>query len=335
MFFTTLYGGIKLKTFVILLSIILFLIAFTLFVSYICFRIVFYEPRKQKLSSEDLPVPEEDIYKPYHPLMKKWILEARNFPHEDYYIKSHDGLTLHAKYFEFAPDAVTEIMFHGYRGSAERDLSGGVQRCFALGRNILLVDQRTSCGSEGNVISFGINEHRDCLAWIDFAVNHFGPDVRLILTGISMGASTVLMAAGKPLPKNVVGVLADCGFSSPKKIIQKCANDMHYPVNLIYPFIKLGAKIFGHFDLEEYSPLEAMKTCKVPVIFFHGENDDYVPCYMSREVYDACTTPKKLVTIPGAGHGLVYLVDNQKYFQSVVEFFSENGVETKLIKQPD
>ena len=147
-----------------------------------------------------------------------------------------------------------------------------------------------------------------------------------------MGASTVLMAAGKSLPKNVVGVLADCGFSSPKKIIQKCAKDMHYPVNLIYPFIKLGAKIFGHFDLEEYSPLEAMKTCKIPVIFFHGEDDDYVPCDMSREVYDVCTSPKKLVTIPGAGHGLVYLVDNKKYFQSVVEFFSENGVETKLVK---
>ena len=318
------------KTLLILLNITIFLIAFTLLVAYICFRIVFYEPRKQKLSSEELPVPEEEIYKPYHSLMKNWILEARSFPHEDYYIKSHDGLTLHAKYFEFAPDAVTEIMFHGYRGSAERDLSGGVQRCFSLGRNVLLVDQRTSCGSEGNVISFGINEHRDCLAWIDFAVNHFGPNVRLVLTGISMGASTVLMAAGKPLPENVVGVLADCGFSSPKDIIKKCAKDQHYPVNLIYPFIKLGAKIFGHFDLEEYSPLEAMTTCKVPVIFFHGEDDDFVPCYMSREMYDACTTPKRLVTIPGAGHGLVYLVDNQKYFQSVVEFFTENGVETKL-----
>lgn len=319
------------KTLFILLNITIFLIAFILLVAYICFGIVFYEPRKQTLSSEEIFLPEEDIYKPYHPLMKKWILEARNFPHENYYIKSHDGLTLHAKYFEFAPGAVTEIMFHGYRGSAERDLSGGVQRCFALGRNVLLVDQRTSCGSEGNVISFGINEHRDCLAWIDFAVNHFGPDVKLVLTGISMGASTVLMAAGKPLPKNVVGVLADCGFSSPKSIIQKCAKDQHYPVNLIYPFIKLGAKIFGHFDLEEYSPLEAMKTCKVPVIFFHGEDDDFVPCYMSREVYDVCTSPKKLVTIPGAGHGLVYLVDNQKYFQSVVDFFSENGVDTKLI----
>ena len=294
---------------------------------------VFFEPRKHQLSAQELPLPEGDVYEPYHPQMKQWILEARSLPHEHYYIKSHDGLTLHAKYFEYEPGAVTEIMFHGYRGSAERDLSGGIQRCFALGRNVLLVDQRTSCGSEGHVISFGINEHRDCLSWVDFSVNTFGPDVKLVLTGISMGASTVLMAAGKPLPKNVVGILADCGFSSPEKIIKKCAKDQHYPSNLIYPFIKLGAKIFGHFDLEEYSPLEAMKTCTLPVIFFHGEDDDYVPCDMSRQLYEACTSPKQLVTVPGAGHGLVYMVDNPKYFQSVVEFFSNNGVETKLVKQ--
>ena len=301
----------------------------SLLIAYICFRIVFYESRKQHLSPDEIPLPEGEIYEPYHPLMKKWILEARSYPYEDYYIKSHDGLTLHAKYFEYAPEAVTEIMFHGYRGSAERDLSGGIQRCFALGRNVLLVDQRTSCGSEGNVISFGINEHHDCLAWIDFAINTFGPDVKLVLTGISMGASTVLMAAGKPLPKNVVGVLADCGFSSPKEIIKKCAKDDHYPAELIYPFIKLGAKIFGHFDLEEYSPMEAMKTCKVPIIFLHGEDDAYVPCYMSHKMYEACNSPKELVTVPNAGHGLVYLVDNQKYFQSVIEFFSKNGVATE------
>lgn len=315
-----------------LLFIAAFLALLILTVTYICFRIVFYVPKKQQSSSDELPVPEGAIYEPYHPVMKKWILEARSFPQEDCYITSHDGLKLHAKYFEYEKGAVTEIMFHGYRGSAERDLSGGIQRCFALGRNVLLIDQRTSCGSEGNVISFGINEHKDCLAWIDFAVKKFGPDVKLVLTGISMGASTVLMAAGKPLPENVVGVLADCGFSSPKKIIQKCARDLHLPARLLYPFIKLGANIFGHFDLEEYTPLEAMKTCKIPVIFFHGEADDFVPCEMSHEIYDACTSPKRIITVPKAGHGLVYLVDNQKYFQNVVDFFSENGVETKLVK---
>lgn len=305
-----------------------------LLISYICFRMVFFASREKAVPADDIPVPAGKLYEPYHPQMKKWILEARALPSEDFYITSFDGLKLHAKYYEYEKGAVTEIMFHGYRGSAERDLSGGVQRCFALGRNILLVDQRTSCGSEGNVISFGVNEHKDCLAWINFAVKQFGPDVKLVLTGISMGASTVLMAAGKELPPNVVGVLADCGFSSAKKIIKKCAGDIHVPADLIYPFIKLGAKLFGHFDLEEYTPLEAMKTCSVPVIFFHGESDDFVPCDMSRELYAACLAPKRLVTVPGAGHGLVYVVDNDRYFQALCEFFTENGIATKVIKKP-
>ena len=316
-----------------ILTAVFILALLILFISYICFRMVFYVPRKKEEIKDELPVPEGKIYEPYHHLMKKWIKEARGFKSEDFYIKSFDGLTLHAKYFEYAAGATTEIMFHGYRGSAERDLSGGIQRCFALGRNVLLVDQRTSCGSEGNVITFGVNEHKDCLAWVDFAVKHFGPDVKLVLTGISMGASTVLMAAGKPLPTNVVGVLADCGFSSAKEIIKKCAGDIHVPASLIYPFIKLGAKLFGHFDLEEYTPLEAMKTCKVPVIFFHGEDDAFVPCDMSRKLYTACRSQKRLVTVPGAGHGLVYVVDNDKYFNAVCDFFTENEVPTKVIQK--
>ena len=81
-------------------------------------------------------------------------------------------------------------MFHGYRGSSERDLCGGVQRCFKLGRSALLVDQRAHGRSDGHIISFGVNERKDCLAWVDFMVKHFGPDVKIILTGISMGAST-------------------------------------------------------------------------------------------------------------------------------------------------
>ena len=314
-----------------ILGIALVIALLILLISYICFRIVFFVSEKKEELTDELPVPSGKIYEPYHHLMKKWIQEARGFKSEDFTITSFDGLKLHAKYFEYSKDAALEIMFHGYRGSAERDLSGGIQRCFALGRSVLLVDQRTSCGSEGNVISFGINEHRDCISWIDFTLNHFGPDIRIVLTGISMGASTVLMAAGKPLPSNVVGVLADCGYSSQKEIIKKCTCDLHLPADLVYPFIKLGARIWGHFDLEEYTPEDAMKTCQVPVIFFHGEDDDFVPCEMSRINYAACTSPKRLVTVKGAGHGLVYVVDNEGYFRAVADFFTENGVPTKII----
>lgn len=321
------------KILLILCGIAALIILLILLTAYICFRIVFFVPGKKSENSKELPVPEGEIYEPYHEHMRNWIKEARSFPHEDFYITSFDGLKLHGKYYEYAPDAPLELMFHGYRGSAERDLSGGIQRCFMLGRNVLIVDQRTSCQSEGNVITFGIHESKDCLAWIDFAVEHFGPDVRIILTGISMGASTVMMAAGNPLPANVTGVLADCGYSSAREIIKKCIRQMHLPENLLYPFVKLGAKLYGHFDLEESSPVEAMKKCTVPVIFFHGEDDDFVPCQMSKINYDACTAPKKLVTVPEAGHGLVFLVDTKGYLNAVTEFFTENGVPTSVVRE--
>ena len=296
-----------------------------------CFLFVFFVPRVKKYDPELIPLPQGEVYLPYHELMKKWVIEGRTMPYEDFYIRSFDGLSLHARYYEYQKGAVTEIMFHGYRGTAERDLSGGLQRCFALGRNVLLVDQRTTCKSGGHVITFGIKEHRDCLSWVDFAVEQFGADVSLVLTGISMGASTVLMAAGKKLPPNVKGVLADCGFTTAEAIIKKCSKDLHLPANLLYPFVKLGAKLFGGFDLDEYSALEGVKNCPLPVIFVHNDGDGFVPCTMSKELYSAANNPKCFVEITGDGHGLSYLLDNKKYFEQVTQFFTQNGVPTTLL----
>ena len=287
-----------------------------------CFRVAFYAGPRSPEQPDRIETPEGAIYDPYRADMERWILEARAMPQEHFTVRSFDGLTLHGTFYEYAPGATVELMFHGYRGTAERDLSGGVQRCFRLGHSALIVDQRCSGRSEGQVITFGINEHKDCLRWVDFAVKHFGPDVRIILTGISMGAATVMMAAGEPLPKNVVGVLADCGYSSPKEIILEVLKQMKLPPKLCYPFVKLAARIYGHFDLEENAPVEAMKRAKVPVIFFHGEADDFVPCAMSRQCFAACASRKKLVTVPGAGHGLSYPMDVEGYLAAVRAFFN-------------
>lgn len=304
--------------------IILFLLLFALLIvfitSFICFRMAFYVTKKQKIKNNNLDIPHGKIYEPHREQMLGWLAELKEIPCKEYSIKSFDGLTLYAKYYEFKKDAPIELMFHGYRGKGDRDLCGGVQRCFALGRSAFIVDQRTAGKSEGNVISFGINESRDCLDWVDFLVKTFGDDVKIILTGISMGASTVMIAAGNPLPENVIGVLADCGFTSAKDIIKLVIRRMHLSADLLYPFVKLGAKLFGHFDLEKTSSIEAVEKCKVPVIFIHGEDDDFVPCYMSRQLYEKCSAPKKLLTVNGAGHGLAYIIDRELYMKSVIEF---------------
>ena len=305
---------------------IIAVIAFAvLLIAYICYRMAFFAPKRKNVPDGTIQLPTGEVYGPYRKVIEDWAKEVRAMPYEDVFITSFDGLTLHGKYYEYAPGAPIELMFHGYRGSAERDLCGGVQRCFALGRSALLVDQRCSGKSDGHVITFGIREHRDCLCWIDFMLRRFGPDVKIILTGISMGASTVLMAGGNPLPENVIGILADCGYSSPRDIIKTVIRKMGLPAELSYPFVKLGAKLYGQFHLEETSPVEMVARCTVPVIFFHGEADDYVPCEMSRINYEACVSKKRLVTVPGAGHGLSYPAAPQLYLNALREFFGPSA----------
>lgn len=305
----------------IVLWSLLALIVLVLVVAFICFYMAFFVPKHGPVAMDDYTIPKGEIYEPFREQMVQWMKEVRALPHEDFYITSFDGLKLHGKYYEYAPGAPIELMFHGYRGNSDRDLCGGVQRCFSLGRSCLLVDQRASSASDGHVITFGIKEHRDCLHWIDFMVDHFGKDVKIILTGISMGASTVLMAAGYPLPAQVKGALADCGFSSAKAIICKVIRQLNLPPKLTYPFVWLGGRIFGGFDLESFSAVKAVRHASVPVIFFHGEEDVFVPAQMSEENFDACASRKMLVTIPGAGHGLCYPVDPEGYLKALQNFF--------------
>lgn len=308
--------------FIVLLSVLL---AAVLLISYICFRIAFYVTKAQKICKEEYPIPVGKIYEPWRDMMVNWIQQTRAMPHREFSVKSFDGLMLHGKFYEYAPGATIELMMHGYRGNAERDLCGGVQRCFALGHSALVVDQRGCGNSDGNVITFGIRECQDCLNWIDLIVQTFGSDVKIILTGISMGASTVLMAAGQPLPENVIGVLADCGYTSAKEIIKVVIRQLKLPPKLAYFFVKLGAILYGGFNPGQDSPVSAVVRCKVPVIFYHGESDDFVPCYMSQENYEACASKKQLITIPNAGHGLSYLVDRNKYLSTLRSFFEEGA----------
>lgn len=307
------------------ISFIITILIIVLLTSYICFLKVFRTPQRKVLGKGEYDLPPGDIYEPFYPQMKIWVDSIRSMKRELLETQSFDGLKLRGYYYEYSPDSPIELIFHGYSGNAERDLSGGVERCFALGRSVVLIDQRGAGMSEGNMSTFGINERRDCLTWIDFATKKFGKERSLIIGGISMGAATVMMASGENLPENVVCVMADCGYSSQKEIICKVVKEMKLPVKIVYPFIKLGAKLYGKFDLEEVSPVEAVAKSKTPIVFIHGDNDDFVPHSMSVECFNACSAPKKMVTIEGAGHGLAFPVNQEKYIESLREFENEVG----------
>ncbi|MBE6621140.1 MAG: alpha/beta hydrolase [Ruminococcaceae bacterium] len=306
----------------IALGVLVFLV---LIAAFVCFYIVFYSKQRRPLGPDEYNIPPGSVYEAYRDDMIGWMKQIRRMPHENIEIKSYDGLTLRGTYYEYAPDATVELLFHGYRGSAERDLCGGIERCFALGRSVIIIDQRAGGKSDGHVITFGIRERYDCLSWIDYATERFGKDRKLVIGGVSMGAATVMMAAGEDLPDNVVCVMADCGYSSAKDILHTVIRQMKLPVKLLYPFIRLGGLLYGGFDIEETSPMEAVQKARVPIVFIHGDTDDFVPYDMSVKLHEACTSQKKMVTITGAGHGLAFPADREGYVEALREFEEECG----------
>lgn len=240
-------------------------------------------------------------------------------------ITSYDGLRLQGRLIQPENPKRTVLLFHGWRGSWQHDFGAELRWLYDCGCSLLITEQRAQGLSEGKYMGFGIQERRDCLAWLKWIEENSRTDIPAYLYGMSMGAATVLMAAGEPLPIFVKGVIADCGFSSAYDMILNYGKQLmrirEFP--LMYSLNQLCRKKAG-YDLQEYSPKEALKNCKVPVLFIHGTGDRFVPCRMTVENYRACKSRKELLLVKGAKHCESYLADRENYEQKVESFFHWN-----------
>ena len=304
-----------------MILLILILTAAILFAAILLgvYRIAFHVPKKER---EERPhdIPSAEQYRPERERMLKLVDDLLAIPCERVTVRSFDGLELGARYYHTSDTAPVQIQVHGYRGSAIRDFCGGCPIALEMGFNVLLIDQRGHGQSEGHVITFGIEERRDVLAWIDYIRDRLGKNVPIVLAGVSMGAATVLSCMDMDLPENVRGVIADCPFSDPQQIIAKVGRDMRLPSGLMMPVVRLAAKWIGRFDLTESSALESVKRTRLPALIIHGEDDRFVPCGMSRALKQANPDGVTLETFPGAGHGLSYILDEPRYAGAIRDF---------------
>lgn len=284
---------------------------------YYAYRYAFYSPQKGR---EELPVHKGKQYEPHLDTIARLLQTIIDRPCEFVSTTSYDGLTLSGRYYRVADGAPLDIAFHGYRSAGLTDFCGGAALSQELSHNLLLVDQRAHGKSQGRTITFGIKERYDVLSWVDYALERFGPDTKILLYGISMGASTVLMASELPLPGNVKGIVADCPYSSPTKIILSVARKMRIPSILAGLFSWAGAKVYGGFDLRESNPVQAVKQATMPILLIHGESDGFVPCEMSAEIQLSNPRLVYRCTFPDAEHGISFLVDPDRYRHIVKEF---------------
>lgn len=242
-------------------------------------------------------------------------------------IDAPDGVKL-VGHLRECPDAKRFIVaVHGWRSSWSLDFGMSADFWYDSGCTVLYVEQRGQGGSGGDYIGFGLLERYDCLEWAKWAEARTGGKLPIYLSGISMGATTVLMASGLELPQSVVGITADCGFTSPHAIWKHVAeSNLHIPYSLHRAAANDMCRQNIQMSADDYSTTEALAKCKVPVMLMHGTDDRFVPVEMTYQNYQACVSPKRLLVVPGATHAISYCVETEKYQREVKEFwaFCEN-----------
>ncbi len=298
----------------IYIFIFLLAIALVLLISYKTYVYAFRTNSKRQALEDEVPDSKLKMK------VIKNIYSLMHEPFEPVDIVSHDGLKLHGRYYHFADGAPVAVIMHGYRSNYCRDGNGGFRIAKEYGLNILMPDQRAHGKSEGKHITFGIKEKYDCALWAEYIEKRFGSQTKVVLVGLSMGAATVMMASDIA-GENVKGIIADCGFNSPKDILTEVSRQMKIPGKLGYFFARLGGRIFGRFDTEEADAIKALSKTKIPVLFIHGDSDNYVPCYMSTLCYESCSSKKDILIVEGATHGMSYYVDTKSYTKRVRDFF--------------
>lgn len=250
--------------------------------------------------------------------------KLRNNEFETVEITSHDGVRLVGHWHRCGNSKRVIIAMHGWRSNWDRDFGAVADFWFNNNCDVLFAEQRAQNNSGGEYMGFGMLERHDCPDWIDWVNQQTGEQLPIYLSGLSMGASTVLMATELDLAENVCGVIADCGFTSPHDIWKHVAeNNLHMSYGLREKIADSMCQKKIHMGTKDCSAPEALKRSKVPVLFIHGTDDHFVPVEMTYENYKACNSPKRLFVVPGAEHGMSYRTDREGYEEAVRKFWTD------------
>ncbi len=266
-------------------------------------------------------VGESGLEEPSEPDPRAVWFSQREF--KEYSITNKDGQRLKGYFYPAETESdVYVFAAHGYRSSGRGDYSLLTKYYHDKGFNVFLVDHRASGESEGKYIGFGYHEYADSLLWLDFMKAEFGNDIRIILHGISMGCATVtMMSRNDILPENVKFIVADCGYTSAYDEFKHNIKNMKLPEFPVLTVSNLFNKAISGYDFKAASPIDAVKTAKVPMLFIHGSKDNFVPVKMVYELYDACTSDyKDMLIVEGAGHAESYPKNSEAYENKLNEF---------------
>lgn len=243
-------------------------------------------------------------------------------------IMSDDGLKLYASLLMCPNSKNFVIGSHSLFGCGINDFAPLSEFYHNLGFNMLLPDHRTQGKSEGEYVSFGAFEKNDLIKWIYYILDRFGSDSKIILHGVSMGATTSLLAGSMNLPDNVKAIISDCAFTDPISFLKYQLGRHHLPANFILNplFTKIISKYVEKcvgINICNVNTIDSLKKSSIPILFIHGDQDDIVPVDMCYKNFEACNSEKKMLIVKNATHAKSHYIDTTSYESAVKDYINK------------
>lgn len=265
----------------------------------------------------------ETFMRKEYPQLVSW-LDSLKSTHalKDTFILAPDGIKMHAFYARAShPTTHTAIIIHGYTDNAIRMFHIGYLYNHSLDYNILLPDLRYTGLTEGDTIQMGWLDRKDVRQWIDVAPALFGDSLQAVVHGISMGAATTMMLSGDATPDYVTCFVEDCGYTSVWDQFSKELKGLFGlpPFPLLYTASWI-CQLQNGWNFHEASALSQVAKCRKPMLFIHGDNDDFVPTWMVYKLYEAKPEPKELWITEGVDHAHSYKLYPEEYTERVKTF---------------
>ncbi|MBP5719804.1 MAG: alpha/beta hydrolase [Bacteroidales bacterium] len=243
---------------------------------------------------------------------------------KDTTIVGYNDFKVHACYVPAANPADaqgTAIVVHGYGDNHFVFLYLVRMYRNTFNYNVLFPDLQYHGYSEGNHIQMGWNDRFDIEKWIEVAHGIWNDDF-MVLHGVSMGAATVMMTSGDQLPPYVKAFVEDCGYAS---VVMQFNNNRKQSFAFIPPDVlqsaSLVTKIKYGWGFWQASSVKQLKKCDRPMLFIHGDADDFVPFSHLQKNYDAKIHGyKEMWVAEGAVHANSYAKHPEEYTQHVHDF---------------
>ena len=245
---------------------------------------------------------------------------------KDTTIKGYRNFNLHACYVPAKDPAKakgTAIVVHGYTDNHLVFLYLVRMYRDDFNYNVLFPDLQYHGYSEGDHIQMGWYDRLDVEKWAEVAHNIFHDDF-MVLHGVSMGAATVMMASGDPLPEYIRCVVEDCGYSSVFKQFNhnRKQNFFFIPPDVLQSASIVTKKRYG-WSFWEASAEDQLAKATLPMYFIHGDADDFVPIEHLWINFAAKTQGyKEYWVAPGAVHANSFQKYPEEYKARVEDFLN-------------